>query len=614
MNYFSQNIEVLKKVNPDLAAQLENTAIPPEYKLVEARSGVPSLKIDGVYLHSSYDPVIEAERQVEKTEIAQGVKYLLKGFGLGYLAETLFSKGADLIAAEADPVVLRAALESRDLGGLLNNIPIFCGGISEDFNIFLEQRGIHSQPAEIKHIPSYKRNPGFYDSLRKLERFTVSAVSQTVSLDEVESPQGLKILLPSPLYGGSLPIAYYCKDALEALGHKVDFFDSSFYYPPFKSVVEVTSNPDHQAKLRGLYTMFVSELVMAKALEDKPDMVLGIAQSPFTRETLAEFKSMRIPVAFWFMEDFRLFQYWKDYAPIYDYFFTIQRGEFSELLDNAGVKNHYYLPLAADPEVHKPVDLTPEEQREFGSALSFVGAGYYNRHHFFLQLLNEDFKIWGVEWNQSSPLGRVLQRGGERISTDDCVKIFNAAKINLNLHSSSYHTGVNPHGDFVNPRVFEIAACGAFQLVDPRSEMSELFEIGKEIETFKDIDELRSKIKYYLTNPAKMQEIAEAGRNRVLREHSYQRRMEQLLKIVAAHEPKLRERKSHPNLAANLLKSAGDDEELKEIFGRFDPAEELNIDMIAENIRKGKGELKKSEGVFLLMKEFYDWAREKKVI
>ena len=614
MKYYNENLDILKKINPNLTNLIESTQVPPEYEIVEAKSGSPSLKVDGVYLHSSYDPALEAERQAEKTEITQGAKYLLKGFGLGYLAETLIKKGADIIVAEADPAVLRAAIESRDLTSLLAKTPIFCGQDAREFNNFLEDIGCDSQPVEIKHKPSYKRNPGFYDSLQKIEHYTISSVSAPIPLEEMEAPQGLKILLPSPLYGGSLPIAHYCKDALESLGHKVDFFDSSLYYPPFKSVVEVTSNPEHQAKLRGLYTMFVSELVMAKALEDKPDMVLGIAQSPFTRETLAEFKSMRIPVAFWFMEDFRLFQYWKDFAPIYDYFFTIQRGEFSELLDNAGVKNHYYLPLAADPNLHKPQSLSPEEQREFGSALSFVGAGYYNRHHFFLQLLNEDFKIWGVEWNQNSPLGRILQRGGERISTEDCVKIFNAAKINLNLHSSSYHTGVNPHGDFVNPRVFEIAACGAFQLVDPRSEMSDLFEIGKEIETFKDINDLRSKIKYYLANPAKMKEIAEAGRNRVLREHTYKHRMEQLLKIVAANEPKLRERKSNPNIAANLLKSAGDDEELKDIFGRFNPTEELNIDMIAENIRKGKGELKKSEGVFLLMKEFYDWAREKKVI
>ena len=41
-------------------------------------------------------------------------------------------------------------------------------------------------------------------------------------------------------------------------------------------------------------------------------------------------------------------------------------------------------------------------------------------------------------------LTRVLQRNGARIDTDDAVRIFNATAINLNLHSSTYHDGVDP--------------------------------------------------------------------------------------------------------------------------------------------------------------------------
>ena len=239
--------------------------------------------------------------------------------------------------------------------------------------------------------------------------------------------------------------------------------------------------------------MFVSELVLAKAYEYKPDLIFATAQSPFTTTTLEQYKQLKIPVAFWFMEDFHLFAYWKTFAPLYDYFFVIQRGEFTDQLNAMGLKNHYYLPLAADPEIHKPLQLSPEEETEYSSELSFVGAGYHNRTQFFLQLLNEDFKIWGNDWNLNSPLATVMPRKGERISPEDCVKIFNAAKININLHSSSYHNGVNPHGDFVNPRTFEIAACAAFQMVDPRSELTSLFQIGEEIVTFNDIDDLRRK-------------------------------------------------------------------------------------------------------------------------
>lgn len=608
MEHFDGNIAELEKRQPELALKIREAKLNPDCEISPSRSGEPTLKVRGISLLSAFDPAREAKILAEKVQAHPGGWILLKGFGLGYSAETLAFMGFRVIAAEADISILKAAFESRDLRGFLSgDNRIFAGTEPERLTAFIKKEGIpHSLPV-VEHSPSIRLNPRFYSALETADAYAVSSGDAAV-------PKGLKILLPTPLYGGSLPIAGYCKSALEALGHKVELFDSSLYYPVYKSIQSVTGNEDHQAKLRALYTMFVSELALAKALEWKPDLVFGIAQSPFTTETLAEFKQIKVPVAFWFMEDFRVLEYWKNFAPRYDHFFYIQRGQFPAMLDKLGMKRHHYLPLAADPEVHKPVEISPAERSEFGSEISFVGAGYYNRQHFFLQLLDQDFKIWGTEWNAASPLGRAMPRKNERISTEDCVKIFNASAVNINLHSSSYHTAVNPYGDFVNPRTFEIAACGAFQLIDPRSELPELFDIGREIITFSDIGELRRKVKHYLERPDERLAAAEAGRQRVLREHTYRHRMEKMLEKIASAEPALRGRRENPNLARNLVKAAGADQELKEFFQRFESEEELSVDNIARHIRKGKGELTKTEGVFLLMKEFQDWAREKKVI
>jgi hypothetical protein len=43
-------------------------------------------------------------------------------------------------------------------------------------------------------------------------------------------------------------------------------------------------------------------------------------------------------------------------------------------------------------------------------------------------------------------------------------------------------------------------------------------------------------------------------------------------------------------------------------------SEELSLDTIVSRIELGKGELTRPEGLFLLMKEFRDWGREKGVI
>lgn len=104
--------------------------------------------------------------------------------------------------------------------------------------------------------------------------------------------------------------------------------------------------------------------------------------------------------------------------------------------------------------------------------------------------------------------------------------------MNLNLHSSVSDADVVAQGDFVNPRTFELAAAGAFQLVDARALLPELFAPG-ELATFTSLPEMLLGIDYYLAHPEERRAIAQRGRERVLAEHTYARRMETLLAAVA---------------------------------------------------------------------------------
>ena len=635
MNHFENNLAVISQHQPEFAQKLRMTKVGQDYEKLTSKTGKPVVKVRGITLHSAYDPEKEAERAVADTGFAPGTTVILQGFGLGYTAELLVKKDLKIIIAEADIAVIRIALEMRGLTAVLSNILFFDSEDPAVFNSFLTGNGIPAESPVIKHSPSVKLNPLYYAGLSgggvystavppPLPPLNDNLVSFAPSRSD-EADKSLKILIPSPLYGGSLPIAGYCRKAFESLGHSVEYADCTPYYPVFKAIADVTPNEDHQAKLRALYTMFVAQVVLAKALEFKPDLVFGVAQSPFTQESLADFKRMNIPVAFWFMEDYNVLTYWKTFAPLYDHFFVIQRGTFSTILDQMGV-NHHYLPLAAEPDVHKPLQLSPSEQTEYGSDLSFVGAGYPNRRQFFSSLLEEDFKLWGTEWDLNSPLARVLQRNGGRISTEDCVKIFNASKININLHSWMDFNGINPNGDFVNPRTFEIAAAGGFQLTDPRSELNQLFDIGTELITFSDFADFQRKKEHYLSHPDETASIAENARRRVLAEHTYRHRMQEVLRVVLGIEPAQDSAEpaatipfasnpdQNPNIAGNLVKSAGDDQELREIFAAFDPQEVLDVDKIAEYIYTRDRDLNQAEGVFLLMKEFADWARQKKVI
>ncbi len=189
--------------------------------------------------------------------------------------------------------------------------------------------------------------------------------------------------------------------------------------------------------------------------------------------------------------------------------------------------------MAALPEFHKPLKLSPAEQKEYGSDIAFLGAGYPNRRLAFRPLAGRDFKIWGSDWEGESLLSGNIQRQGARVNEEESVKVYNAARVNLNLHSSLQGGDLVSHGDFVNPRTFELAAMGAFQLVDQRALLGELFA-PDELATFTSMSEFYARIDYFLAHPEERAAYAERARARTLRDHTYELRMTALLDYLEA--------------------------------------------------------------------------------
>ncbi len=342
----------------------------------------------------------------------------------------------------------------------------------------------------------------------------------------------LRILVVLPMYGGSLPIGRYCASALRSLGHAVEVFEAPDFHPAFTALRTLRVTSDRLEFLENSFLQVVSSAIAAKVETFEPDLVLALAQAPLSRQTLKRLRRDGVATAMWFVEDFRLFTYWEAFAPYYDVFAVIQKAPFLDRLAGIGAANSLYLPLAADPAFHKPLELSPVERRKYGSDLSFLGAGYANRRLAFRRLLDFDFKIWGSDWDGDEALARWVQHGGRRIAPEEAVKIFNASAVNLNLHSSVDPATLVTGGDFVNPRTFELAMCGAFQLVDERALLPELFG-PDELATFKDMDELVEKIRHFLANPGEREAFAKKARQRALAEHGYEARMRALLDFTA---------------------------------------------------------------------------------
>ena len=418
----------------------------------------------------------------------------------------------------------------------------------------------------------------------------------------------LRVLLVLPMYGGSLPVGQYCAQALRDLGHTVEVFDAPAFHQAFGALRKLQVNSERLDQLEGSFLQVVSQAVLAKAEHFAPDLVLALAQAPLTRQCLGRLSRQGICTAMWFVEDHRVFTYWRAFAPCYDIFAVIQQGAFLDELAAAGQSNALYLPLAALPTLHAPQQQSPATRRKYGAKLSFLGAGYPNRRAAFRQLKRFELKIWGSDWDNDESLAPHVQLQGQRISPEEAVHIYNNSQINLNLHSSVQARELVPAGDFVNPRTFELAACGAFQLVDRRTLMPELFA-EDELACFESMDELIAKIEYFLDRPEERALYAMRARERVLREHCYQHRMQSLIDFVRSRKSPWPTRSPGSGLPPALPPELRT--ELAALLSRLELPENAALEDVMLRLRQQSGKLSPLETHLLFLDEWQKLYRKK---
>jgi len=332
----------------------------------------------------------------------------------------------------------------------------------------------------------------------------------------------LKILLVGFEWQGG--ITEYCEDALNDLGHTVKkfYYENHFVTLPLLGKIKRKLIRHFQGN-----KVNINDKLLKETLVFKPDLLLVLKGETIFPETLAQIKTkMDIPIASWWFDNpmlevngphiLRSAQY-IDYMFIFDTFYI-------EDLIKTGFKKTYYLPFACNPKVHKKINLSAKEKDLYTSDISFLGIISDFRQEILRQLLEYNLKVWGVG---ALPNNDELKRNmiNRIIPIKEAVKIYNASKIVLNIN--------HPQSVFAtNTRTFEAVGCGSFHLTDDKKEIHNLFSVGTEIESYKNIYDLKEKIEYYLDNPEKRQEIASKGQERAYREHTYVHRMRNLIKIV----------------------------------------------------------------------------------
>ena len=574
------------------------------------KADAPSFKINGITVHSVYDPISEAQKwagqiagQIEGR--SKPDKIIVFGLGAGYHVEALTfllkkeENKIEIEVIEPSEESFRFIENNFNVSELLENVKLT---IYKDDSKISEKLELDKSNIIFCELASYKKIfPDIYDLIYKL-----------YDINQFFSPSSFKVLVVQPMYGGSSTIGNYLHSAFLNLGYDAKILDFSKFYDAYKYMGEFTPNEDHVDSLKQMLANLMSEALLSSVFNDPPDLVVFMAQSPASERTLLKLRSMGIKTAYWFVEDFRTLTYWNIIVKNVDYFFTIQKDDFFEELKNIGANNYHYLPLACLPDFHKKItEINKEDEAKYSCDVGFAGMGYFNRKNVFAQLVDFNFKIWGSDWYAGLPLSLLIQEGGKRFTEEDAVKIYNYSKININLHSSMWHWDVNPSGDFLNPRVYEILGCGGFQLVDRRKYMEGVFEDGKDLVVFETVDDLRKKIKYYLANEEERLAVASHGYETVRKNHTYERRIREMMNIILLDsyeqiKSKLIFRKENVSM---LLKETEGNEELYRLIMQFSDKNAISIKDMADYIKRGKGRLSKSEAMILML-----WAIKTKLV
>lgn len=207
---------------------------------------------------------------------------------------------------------------------------------------------------------------------------------------------------------------------------------------------------------------------------------------------------------------------------------------------NTGKKYHT-IPLAADKTLIKYA----KYNEDFSSEIAFIGTYHPGKKKLFETYLyplqkKYNLKLYGQDWTRVERVMGFLQKSGQyfgipyldsvqkpKLHIEDEARIYASSKISINLHSSYQRK----YGGDCNERTFKIPLYGGFEITDDVACIHKYFKVGKEIIIAENTDDWFDKINYYKKNPEKRKSIMGAGEKKVLQEHTYHNRVEQMLKI-----------------------------------------------------------------------------------
>ncbi len=286
----------------------------------------------------------------------------------------------------------------------------------------------------------------------------------------------------------------------------------------------------------------------------KPDVcIAGFSENDWGRELFKKMRNQKFTTFVYIADDdtWRWERFGRHVAKYFTWIVTY---------DSRAVKK--YKSIGCNNVIHHQPGVDLEEFRKLENRkkdidVSFIGLWNKTRQRVISYVKNAGIPVFvrGTGW----PEGPVSQ--------DELVGIINRSKIVLSLNTAPFYVGWRPivrlflrradlgegglpikpdiwnfydnvrmwsmkRNSWVRARNFEVPACGTFELTEDADDLRDYYKLGEEIVVYKDEKDLVEKIRYYLAHPGEREEIARRGYERTIRDHSTEKRFEDIFRMM----------------------------------------------------------------------------------
>ena len=286
----------------------------------------------------------------------------------------------------------------------------------------------------------------------------------------------------------------------------------------------------------------------------KPDICFfTLFTDEIMQSTIKQISDNNVITLNWFGDDhWRFDSFSRHWAPLFSWSITTDRNAYQKY-KNIGLHNIILCQWGFNHYLYQP------SKSSYQYDVTFIGQVHSRRIGFIESLRNSGINVecWGNGW----PNGRIDQR--------EMIRIYSQSRINLNFTDSSPDfklkplmkaiitrraddsfrlnsltemkahilTLFMPRTQQIKGRNFEIPGTGGFLITQNAPGLDSYFRPEKEIVIFTGTEDLIEKVKFYLNNDEKRENIRHNGHMRAVKEHSFQTRLESLFSAIGITRP-----------------------------------------------------------------------------